>query len=183
MSDDVAADSAEVARAFVKACSRTATPVTIVTSADVSRELGQRELGQTVSAFSRVSDDPPVLGVCIQQRSPLNDVIAVREAFNVSVLAAGQDRVADTFAGREAPGRPRFSFRDDEWSGGSNGLPLLDGAAVSFECGLLGVQDIGTHVLHLGRVVTARHGDADPLVHLRGSYRTLAGESCPIAPA
>ncbi|GAA1233752.1 flavin reductase family protein [Prauserella halophila] len=176
MSDDVAADSAELAHAFVKACSRTATPVTIVTSADPSGGLGQ-----TVSAFSRVSDDPPVLGVCIQQRSPINDVIAAGEEFNVSVLAAGQERVADTFAGREAPGRPRFSFLDEEWSGGRNGLPLLDGAAVAFECGLLGVQDVGTHFLYLGRVLRARHADAEPLVHLRGAYRTLAGERHEIA--
>ncbi|OLT45319.1 hypothetical protein BJF85_02560 [Saccharomonospora sp. CUA-673] len=172
MVDPRSGDGNSLSRAFVRACGRAATPVTIVTVAD-----GDQRFGQTVSAFSRVSDEPPVLGVCIQRRSPINAVLARRGGFNVSVLTADQSAVADTFAGRETPTRPRFTFTDDEWGVGGNGMPVLAGAAVAFECTLVGSYDVGTHHLYLGRVDRVEHADHEPLIHLRGTYRTLAAEA------
>lgn len=164
--------AATTSHAFVRACSRTATPVTIVTTEGA---LGR--FGQTVSAFSRVSDEPPVVGVCIQRRSPINDVIAQRGGFNVSVLGAGHGAVADSFAGRESVHRPRFTFLDHEWRAGENRLPVLTGAAAVFECELADIRDIGSHHLYLGRVLRAEHADIEPLLHLRGAYRRLASNS------
>ncbi|MFC4004141.1 flavin reductase family protein [Prauserella oleivorans] len=164
--------AATTSHAFVRACSRTATPVTIVTT-----EATHGRFGQTVSAFSRVSDEPPVVGVCIQRRSPINDVIAHRRGFNVSVLGAGHAPVADSFAGRESADRPPFTFLDDEWRPGENRLPVLAGAAAVFECDLADIRDIGTHHLYLGRVRRAEYADIEPLLHLRGAYRRLASNS------
>jgi flavin reductase len=154
---------------FVRAISCAATPVTIVTTnADGAR------WGQTVSAVSRVSDDPAVLGVCINRRSPINAAIRASGAFNVSLLRPEHHSAADRFAGRPHAGRPAFTFIDDEWQTGVNGLPVFVDSVAAFECVLHSVTDVGSHHLYLGGVRHVAHTDAEPLLHLRGTYRTLA---------
>lgn len=160
-------------RSFVRACSRTASGVNIVTTASDEGQI----FGQTVSAVTRVSDEPAVLGVCIQSRSPLNDVLTARRRFNVSALSASQSPVADSFAGRGTESRPSFTFLPDEWSFGDGEIPLLKDAAAHFECELIDNISIGSHWLYLGRVFSATSADAEPLLYLRGSYRELAPTS------
>ncbi|BCI53477.1 nitrilotriacetate monooxygenase [Mycolicibacterium litorale] len=156
-------------RDFIRAITRTATPVTIVTAqADGVR------LGQTVSAFNRISDEPAILGVCINRRSPIHGVIRSCGAFNVSVLAREHSGVADSFAGRGGADRPPFTFLDREWRAGDNGLPVFADGLATFECTVHSVTEIGSHLLYLGEVSRAVHRDAEPLLHQRGTYRTLA---------
>ncbi len=156
-------------RAFLRAISCAATPVTIVTTED-----GGTRWGQTVSAVSRVSDEPAVLGVCIHRRSPINAAIRSRAAFNVSLLGPGHHSAADSFAGRRHADRQAFAFVDDEWDPGENGLPVFVDSVAAFECTLHNAIDVGSHYLYLGSVRRVAHSDAEPLLHLRGSYRTLA---------
>ncbi|WP_336623477.1 flavin reductase family protein [Mycolicibacterium neoaurum] len=157
------------ARAFIRAISCAATPVTIVTT--LAR---QQRWGQTVSAVSRVSDEPAVLGVCINRRSPINAAIQHSADFNVSLLGPDHRGVADIFAGRRHGGRDPFTFDDAQWSPGRNGLPVYTAGVASFECALVSVTDVGSHHLYLGAVRHVVHTDAEPLLHLRGSYRTLS---------
>ncbi|WP_024805448.1 flavin reductase family protein [Nocardia sp. BMG51109] len=156
-------------RDFVRAITRAATPVTVVTS-----EYAGRPLGQTVSALSRVSDDPPVLSASIRKRSPINEIIRSRGAFNVSVLGPEHRTIADCFAGRVHSGRPPFTFAEAEWERGRNNVPVLAGAVASLECVLHDSTEIGSHVLYLGLVQRASHTDKEPLLHLRGNYRHLS---------
>ncbi|MGE2716616.1 flavin reductase family protein [Mycolicibacterium litorale] len=156
-------------RDFIRAITRTATPVTIVTA-----QTDGARLGQTVSAFNRVSDEPAIIGVCINRRSPIHRVIGCCGAFNVSVLAREHSGVADSFAGRSGPGRPAFTFLDQEWRTGDNGLPVFADGLATFECTVHSITEIGSHLLYLGEVGRAVHRDAEPLLHQRGSYRTLA---------
>lgn len=157
------------AREFIRAISCAATPVTIVTT--LAQDL---RWGQTVSAVSRVSDEPAVVGVCINRRSPINAAIQYSAGFNVSLLGPGHRSAADTFAGRRHSGRDPFSFDDTQWSRGRNGLPVYTDSVASFECALLSVTEVGSHHLYLGEVRHVAHTDAEPLLHLRGSYRTLS---------
>ena len=159
-------------RDFVRAISCAATPVTIVTTHAESARWGQ-----TVSAVSRVSDEPAVLGVCINRRSPINAAIRSCGVFNVSLLGPEHHSAADTFAGRPRGGRPPFTFIDDEWRNGVNGLPVYIDSVAAFECELHSVTDVGSHHLYLGGVRHVVHTDAEPLLHLRGTYRTLAAHN------
>ena len=159
-------------REFVRAISCAATPVTIVTT----HAEGIR-WGQTVSAVSRISDAPAVLGVCINRRSPINAAIQDCGAFNVSLLGPGHHSAADSFAGRQRGGRAPFTFADDEWRSGVNGLPVYLDSVAAFECELYSVTDVGSHHLYLGGVRHVAHTDAEPLLHLRGTYRTLAAHN------
>ncbi len=159
-------------REFIRAISCAATPVTIVTT-------GAENLrwGQTVSAVSRVSDEPAILGVCINRRSPMNAAIRAAGAFNVSLLGPGHHVAADTFAGRSRHGRPPFTFAEGEWADGRNGLPVYTDSVAAFECVLHSVTDVGSHHLYLGEVRHVVHTDAEPLLHLRGTYRTLSAHN------
>ncbi|MGK2866256.1 MAG: flavin reductase family protein [Mycobacterium sp.] len=156
-------------REFIRAISCAATPVTIVTT-----QTADLRWGQTVSAVSRISDEPAVLGVCINRRSPINAAISAGGAFNVSLLGPEHHSAADTFAGRHRDGRLPFTFDDDEWHNGVNGLPVYAGSVAAFECVLHSVTDVGSHHLYLGEVRHVVHTDAEPLLHLRGTYRTLS---------
>lgn len=156
-------------RDYLRAMSRAATSVTIVTT----MAHGTR-FGQTVSAFSRISDEPAVLGVCINRRSPLNDAIRQTGGFNVSVLGREHTAVADSFAGRGNPDRPPFTFIDTEWDRGLNDLPVFLAGVATFECELHNETGIGSHHLYLGEVQRVTHTDHEPLLHVRGNYRTLA---------
>ena len=71
----------ELAR-FKSALRRWASGVTIVTA-----RAGERELGMTVSAFSSVSLDPPLVLVCADKKAHTNPLIAEGGVFAVNVLA------------------------------------------------------------------------------------------------
>lgn len=157
------------AKDYLRAISCAATPVTIVTT-----DAQDTRWGQTVSAVSRVSDEPAILGVCINRRSPINQAIDSAGVFNVSLLGYQQRSVADSFAGRTHPQRPAFTFLDGEWSTGLNGLPIFSDSVAAFECELHSVTVVGSHHLYLGQVSHVVHTDAEPLLHLRGNYRALA---------
>jgi flavin reductase (DIM6/NTAB) family NADH-FMN oxidoreductase RutF len=159
-------------RDFVRAISCAATPVTIVTT-----HAENLRWGQTVSAVSRVSDEPAILGVCINRRSPINAAISVCGSFNVSLLGPEHHTAADTFAGRRRDGRLPFTFADDEWGDGVNGLPVYADSVAAFECILHSITDVGSHHLYLGEVRHVVHTDAEPLLHLRGTYRTLSAHN------
>ncbi|KRD19210.1 hypothetical protein ASE48_23110 [Mycobacterium sp. Root265] len=159
-------------REFIRAISCAATPVTIVTT-----HTGDTRWGQTVSAVSRVSDEPAVLGVCINRRSPINAAIRTSGAFNVSLLGPEHHGAADAFAGRRRDGRLPFTFADSEWADGVNGLPVYIDSVAAFECALHSVTDVGSHHLYLGEVRHVVHTDAEPLLHLRGAYRTLSAHT------
>lgn len=154
---------------YIRAISCAATPVSIV-----STRARDTRWGQTVSAVSRVSDEPAILGVCINRRSPINAAITSTGSFNVSLLGYEQRCVADSFAGRQLTERSPFTFLDDEWRDGLNGLPVFIDSVAAFECELHTVTTVGSHHLYLGQVRHVVHTDTEPLLHVRGNYRALA---------
>jgi flavin reductase len=127
--------------AFVEGMSRSASPVYVLTTAGAA---GLQ--GLTVSAVSSVSADPPLVLACVHRRSPFAGAVRRNGVLAASLLGADQAELADVFAGRH-PGRTRAdSFAADPWIVGATGAPLLESAAVGFECRLLTVHDASTHV-------------------------------------
>jgi flavin reductase len=152
---------------FIDAMSRAVTGVTIVTT---DGELGR--FGQTVSAMTSVSADPPMLLVCINRKSPIRHAISEHRVFAVNVLRSDQRRLADTFAGRPRQGSP-YDFGLARWSAAKTGAPLLSGAIAQFECALEAGYDVGTHTIYIGNVVAAHSALGAPLVYSRRGYGEL----------
>ena len=151
---------------FRDALGRWASGITIVTS-----RCGARVHGMTVSAFSSVSLDPPLVLVCADKDSDTCALIAESGVFAVNILARGQDELSRRFAAKENEER---RFEDLAVESAVTGSPLLPGLA-SLDCTLVGAHDAGDHVIYVGRVEALRHGtDGDPLLYYRGSYRKLS---------
>jgi flavin reductase (DIM6/NTAB) family NADH-FMN oxidoreductase RutF len=152
---------------FVDAMSRAVTGVTIVTTEGA---LGR--FGQTVSAMSSVSADPPMLLVCINRKSPISRAIAQHRVFAVNVLRADQRRLSESFSGRPRKGIP-YDFTSARWRPGETGSPLLVGAIARFDCVLDAAHEAGTHAIFVGGVVSASSGGGAPLVYARRGYGEL----------
>jgi flavin reductase (DIM6/NTAB) family NADH-FMN oxidoreductase RutF len=139
-----------------------ATPVTILTT--MHRE---RPHGTTVSAFSSLSLQPPLVVVALGHGSRLHDLIPEVRAFGINVLAHDQHDLARTFARMDCD-----RFADVGWTR-DHDLPRLHGAQSWFACRLHELQPGGDHSLLLGEVVSAHATDALPLVYRARRFTTV----------
>jgi flavin reductase (DIM6/NTAB) family NADH-FMN oxidoreductase RutF len=151
------------ARTFRRALGQFASGVTVVTTRDASG----RTLGLTVSAFCSVSLEPPLVLVCIDQRSDANRGLRESGAFAVSVLAEDQEDVSRRFA---LPGSEKldgFGFDAGELG------PLVPGALAHVQCRVRSFHEEGDHAVWVGEVAEARAWPGRPLLHHAGRYRAL----------
>jgi flavin reductase (DIM6/NTAB) family NADH-FMN oxidoreductase RutF len=150
---------------FREVLGRWASGVTIVTSRS-----GERVHGMTVSAFSSVSLEPPLVLVCADKSSDTCTLIRESGVFAVNILARGQDALSRRFAAKQDEDR-RFEGLAVERA--VTGAPLLGGLA-SLDCTLVASHDAGDHVIYVGRVEALRlRPDAEPLLYYHGAYRGL----------
>ena len=140
--------------------------VTIVTS-----QHGAERMGMTVSAFSSVSLDPPLVLVCADKASNTNALIRKSEAFTVNILAREQSALSNLFADKK---REAIRFDGLDCKPGVTGCPRLPDALACLDCRVREVVDAGDHILYVGSVEAA-HIDAErePLVYWRGGYQKL----------
>jgi flavin reductase (DIM6/NTAB) family NADH-FMN oxidoreductase RutF len=146
---------------------RFASGVTIVTAAD-DRE---RPHGMTVSAFSSLSIEPPLVLVCIDAAASMQGMFVVGSFFAVNVLAADQEPLSRRFSDEAM----ELRFDGVPWAAGATGAPLLVHAHARLECRCVQRHVGGDHVIVIGQVV---HGDTPegtaPLLYHRGAYGSLA---------
>jgi flavin reductase (DIM6/NTAB) family NADH-FMN oxidoreductase RutF len=161
-----AGDHAESVSAaeYVEAMSGAVTGVTIVTTDGAAGRFGV-----TVSAFSSVSAEPPMVLVCINRSSPVSDALAVNGCFAVNVLSTSQQGLANTFAGNPDRGTP-YDFGAGRWHVSATSAPVLSGAIAGFDCALATTIEAGTHRIFIGRVVGVTNTTADPLLYSNRRY-------------
>ena len=154
------------AAAFRRALSQFATGITVVTT----RNAGGQPMGLTVNAFTSVSLDPPLVLVCIDNRSDAHDGFEASRVFGVSVLGEEQEHFSRRFA---QPGREKFAARDLHL--GETGVALVPGALAHIECRLTSSQRAGDHTIYVGEVVRLESRPGRPLVYHASGYRKLGG--------
>jgi len=150
---------------FRNALSRFISGVTVVTT------LGQdnRPAGITVSAFSSVSLEPPLVLACIDKRASLHDLLTEGSYFAVNILADDQQDVSRLFASKD---EDRFDGAAYRW--GVSGAPLLDGALACIECRVVHAYPGGDHTIIVGEVESTSIAEDKPLAYYRGGYSHLA---------
>ncbi|MDI3388211.1 flavin reductase family protein [Streptomyces sp. B-S-A8] len=163
---------------FRAAMSRLAAGVVLVTARE--GELGEggpaaEDVGMTATAFMSVSLDPPLVLVSLREGSRMDDLLAEKPRWGVSVLAEGQRQIAGRFAmkGRISD---RLLFGDIPYVRGTeSGALLIGGALATLECETEQRVEAGDHTLVVGRVLTASVPSADggPLLYFKGRYRQL----------
>jgi flavin reductase (DIM6/NTAB) family NADH-FMN oxidoreductase RutF len=144
---------------FVNAMASSAMGVSIVTTQGPSGRFGL-----TVSAWSSVSAEPPMLLACINRKNKIFQAITDNGYFAVNALDDSHADMAKVFAGRPVSGEP-YVFDDAQWLAAAHGLLLLNGASATFVCALDSFHDAGTHRIFMGRVEQAVSGTVSPLLY------------------
>lgn len=147
---------------FAHAMSRVCAPVAVVTTID------RRPHGTTVSAFSSLSLDPPMVLVALDQQSELLACITRTGQFGLNVLASGQASLALRFAKKGPDG-----FDGLTWYAES-GCPRFEGAAVWLGCRVAALVDGGDHRVALAEVSRIRVTESEPLIYHARMFGTHA---------
>jgi flavin reductase (NADH) len=104
--------------------------------------------GITATAVCSVTDTPPTLLVCINNRSAMVPVFEQNGKMCVNVLNHQQEEMARHFAGMtELSMDQRFTL--DGWREGALQQPILQQALASLEGEIQQIQSIGTHRVYL----------------------------------
>jgi flavin reductase len=125
--------------------------------------------GLTVSAVSSVSAEPPMLLVCVNQKSVACKAIEENGAFAINALGAGQQPLAETFSGSDAHGGP-YAFNARDWTQDVTNSPVLKRAVATFDCRVEECIPAGTHKIFIGLVLAARECPGTPLLYTSRSY-------------
>ncbi len=143
---------------------RFASGVTIVTTQDADG----RDYGMTVSAFSSLSLDPPLVLVCIDHAASLWPVLRYSEHFAINILASSQEALSRRFSSRDGD-----RFEGVGFSRGSSGVPMLDDTLAAVECTVTNRVEQGDHTILIGTVEYGVARDLQPLLYYRGGYASL----------
>lgn len=138
--------------------------MTIVTTLDADG----RDVGMTVSAFTSLSLDPPLVLLCIDNAASAAAILDRCERFAVNILAEDQELLSRRFAEREVD-----RFDGVGLTRGRHGLALLDGALAHLECRTHSRTPGGDHTILVGAVEATSLAEGAPLLYYRSGYSGL----------
>jgi flavin reductase (DIM6/NTAB) family NADH-FMN oxidoreductase RutF len=125
--------------------------------------------GATANAVSSLSIEPMLMLACLDRGSRTLRAVQAADRFGISVLRAGQEEIARTFA-TKAP-------VPEKWAGVAwgerAGTPAIDDALLWIACDLRDVVAAGDHAIVTGEVRELEVGEGEPLVFHGGEYRPL----------
>ena len=111
--------------------------------------------GFTATAVCSVSDSPATLLICLNRGATSMPVLRGNGVFCVNTLRAGEENIADTFAGRTKAAREE-RFASGQWTKLTTGSPVLQSSVVAFDCRVTEVKSVASHDVYFG-IVEAIH--------------------------
>ena len=160
-------DRSPMQESILDIMSNFAASVTVVTST-----FEGRDHGLTVSAYTSVSLDPPLILVCIEHKAHSLEAMLGAGGFTVNIMREGTGDIAMKFASKD----------DDKFEGLSiirpgndvAGPGLPEQAYAILECRTVNTVEAGDHVIFLGHVDKATRVDPGaPLVYWRRGFKTV----------
>lgn len=144
---------------FRDALARWATGVAVVAVRDA-----RGVAATTVSSFSSLTLEPPLVLVALSERAQALPRIQAAGRYVINVLSSEQVELADRCS--------RTEVREDDL----DARGLIPGALVSLSCTLHDSPRYGTHTLLVGRVheVVTLDRAAEPLLYWNRQYRNLS---------
>ena len=141
--------------------------VTVVTASHA----GERH-GMTVSSFTSVALEPPLIIISLQTASRTHQLVSQANVFAVTILAEDQRELSERFAGRLGDAEDRLAGLETETL--VTGAPFLKGGLAYLDCRVMQSIPLGTNTLFLAEVVAARgNGTGQPLVYHDRQYHKL----------
>ncbi|WP_176086071.1 flavin reductase family protein [Martelella sp. HB161492] len=150
-----------------------------VSQPDLRRALGQfatgiavvtarhegRSVGMTISSFTSLSMEPPLVLWSLRDNARSRAVFEAAQGFAISVLSESQSGIAAHFARGHAD-----PFADVETIAAASGLPLIAGALAHFDCRTDRIYDGGDHRILIGRVSALSVDEGRPLVFFASRF-------------
>jgi flavin reductase (DIM6/NTAB) family NADH-FMN oxidoreductase RutF len=150
---------------FRAVCGLFPTGVTVVT-----RRLDDgRPYGMTVSSFTSVSLNPPLILICIEREAGFLQGLKPGLAFVVNVLGEDQQHLAKRFSNRREEDR----FSNVEWVPDWADVPRLKGTVASFRCLVSQIVEAGDHLVLIGAVRGLERHEGRALVWCERTYHCL----------
>lgn len=149
---------------------RFASGVTIVTAS-----ASGRNVGITVSSFTSISLDPPIVMIAINRSGSHSEIFREAPGFAVHILSAGQEELSERFASTWSWQRKVEGLNVRP---GLQGTPILEGIATVIEARSDTCVDIGSHLVLFGEVISIHsieQSPPPPLLYFNRSYGTLDG--------
>ena len=139
-------------KAFREAMSRLGAAVHVITTDGPSGKTGF-----TATAVCSVSDAPPTVLVCLNRGATSMPSMRGNGVFCVNTLRAGDELIADTFAGRVKVAR-EARFDTGQWLTLSTGSPILMSAVVALDCRVIEIKAVASHDIYFGMVEAIHQG-------------------------
>jgi flavin reductase (DIM6/NTAB) family NADH-FMN oxidoreductase RutF len=149
---------------FRNACALFATGIAVAT---VLAEDGTPH-GLTVSSFTSVSMQPPLILICIDYGCTFLSHFRASTHFGVNVLTESQRDLSIIFAEK-----PEGRFEGVDWYASEGGVPLLRDCLATLECRVSSIIEAGDHAIFIGEVIGAELRGGQPLVYFNRAYRAL----------
>jgi flavin reductase (DIM6/NTAB) family NADH-FMN oxidoreductase RutF len=136
----------------------------------VVAEVGGHRHGRTVSSLVSLSLDPPLVGISVAHSASIHELLKDADTWAVSVLAGGQDELAQRFA---MSGVPPLVLWDGVQTRADDPR-LIDGAAGWLIARTVETLVTGDHTFFVGHVESVEEGRAPTtLVYAYRGYHAL----------
>ena len=131
--------------------------------------------GLTVSSVTSVSDDPPIVLICVNKLARTCRILSENGVFAINVLAVGSEALSNAFAGRgEHSVEERFALAEWHHCADGAGAPLLRDSRVSIDCEVIDRMDSGNHRVFFGAVKALYFGRPAPaLLYVDRAYKSV----------
>ena len=141
--------------------------VTVVTASYAGEQHGM-----TVSSFTSVALEPPLIIISLQTASRTHQLVSQAKAFAVTILGEDQQELSERFAGRLGDAGHRLADLETETL--VTGAPFIKGGLAYLDCRVTQSISLGTNTLFLAEVVAARgNGAGQPLIYHDRKYHKL----------
>lgn len=128
--------------------------------------------GMTVSSFTSISLEPPLVSISLAQNARTHILIEKSGIFGVTILAEPQQDLSDRFAGRIPDTDERFAGLDTFQL--VSGTPFLAGGIAALDCQVVSRLDVGQNTVFLGKVIAVAIGaGGPPLLYYDRDYQKI----------
>ena len=128
--------------------------------------------GMTVSSFTSVSLDPPLVLVSLERKTRTHELVTLSGFFGVTILSEQQQEVSDRFAGRHTELLDRFAGLNTHTL--VSGVPFLEGGLAFLDCKVVWNYEAATNTLFIGEVMDAQPQASNSMVRFPLLYHNRA---------
>jgi flavin reductase (DIM6/NTAB) family NADH-FMN oxidoreductase RutF len=129
--------------------------------------------GMTVSSFTSLSLEPPLVMVALANSTRTYEMVQHSGVFGITLLAQGQQHISNRFAGQHTENKNRFYGLETFTL--QTGSPLLTGGIAFLDCKVAAAHPVGANTLFIGEVVASQVSEQaemlQPLLYFNRGYR------------